>query len=210
MRSVSRPIKLFTCGLLAVVVSLAASSIASSQNNVRPWPQRTITIRDLSGHNSIVGIVVQQWNLAEVGLAFRTTTSDNADITVRFGNSRQCNSQESCAAHASSIGYQGHKETILLMPPLATSFSQGTDYELVRLLSHELGHIMGLKHTNECSIMSTDFLEACGIVTADTPRFCGPDDRSIQILRSMYGGQGPIRRSHGCQSLDAALRGISS
>ena len=208
-----RQLKLYALRILplAGVGLLLGTSIAASQMDpvTLPWPKHELTVRDTTPHRVSTQLAVTQWNLSRVGLRFRLVEKGPADVVIRIGTQSQCD-QQGCGAHASWIGYRGHSESISLMFLPVPGRQNKVDYDTARVISHELGHIAGLEHTTTCGLMANDLYKACDIDPLSTPRLCGPDDRSIRLLRRMYGGSGTPGFVQGCTSLKRAISGLES
>ena len=194
--------------VLVAGASLAAGAFASQMDSEgQPWPRHELTIHDTTQHWASTRLAIEQWNLSRIGIHFKLTNSPKADVTIRIGHQSQCG-QKGCGAHASWIGYRGHPEIIYLRFLPVPGGEGRVDYDTVRIISHELGHILGLEHTSSCSLMSNNLYKSCDITPSTTPHLCGPDERTLPLLRRMYGGSGPVSYARGCTSLDNAVANI--
>lgn len=193
------------CGVVLLAVGATATLSYSSESEIRRWSGQELLVYNQSPHKQEVQIAIQQWNLARVGIRLRLVGKEHAQVLIRQGDGSQCVQKNRCVGYASAKGYTGQQSTIWIHSPLAHPGSE-EDYDNIRVLIHELGHVLGLPHTEQCGIMSRDAVDACGALTVYHPHICGPDRHAVDILRKMYGGSGPIRQSQRCTSMDQAIR----
>lgn len=120
-------------------------------------------------YQDLVHHAVQQWNSAGVGPLF-AVTQGQADLTVDWSGSRV-----SPGARAETRMIRSASQVV----PVALSVrTEGRNREqLARVLTHELGHVLGLDHSND----SRDVM-----FTSEQNRPTGLTERDLQMVRWLY------------------------
>ena len=134
-------------------------------------PSRTpLTIN--AGHPAYQDIVrhaVQQWNSAGVGPLF-AMTQGQADLTVDWSGSRV-----SPGARAETRMLRSANQVV---PVELSVRTEGRNREqLARILTHELGHVLGLDHSNDARDV---------MFTSEQNRPGGLTERDLQMVRWLY------------------------
>lgn len=142
---------------------LGSKRATAAGRNTIGAPDRVLRYSDVSAWGSAVRLAVAQWNAAHVGVEFRPATgAECVDVCIISDQSaidRAASGYRSASAPAafvSRIGIRsGEHVTITLgTPPADPLAPSGAD---VRLVVHELGHVLGLAHDRSpCSVMNHD------------------------------------------------------
>jgi hypothetical protein len=186
--------------LLALVVSAAASR----PSDPRRWPGDVVRVADRSGWDATVERAVDQWNAANVSIRFELVgpraAADVHVVADRARLMRFCESRD-CDAFASTVGPSASVRTdIVLDEPVGHERHSPTASD-VRLVVHELGHTLGLRHAarERCAVMLPDVtLAGCaapGSWTGEGRPVCGPFDPDVREAVALYGGRG-VPREH--------------
>jgi hypothetical protein len=216
--------------LLSVLVSVALALPLDNWAGTarpRPWPGGVITYWDATGWRDTVPQAVAQWNRAGARVRFVRAQSRAAADVVLLSDSdkvdRQCRqahvsgSGRSCAGYATAIGYPGPAGAKVLVRDRPPSTLGDPPAQEVRLVVHELGHILGLTHRPSCrSVMNhSSALTGCdreklfAAAPSSSARLCGPFPADVAAARRLYGS---TRRkgSRWCYQNDAESRAASS
>jgi hypothetical protein len=193
----------------------------------RPWPGGVITYWDATGWRDTVPQAVAQWNRSGVKVRFVRARSRAAADVVLLSDShkvdRQCRqahlsgSGRSCAGYATTIGYPGRGGAKVLLRDRPPSTLGDPPAQEVRLVVHELGHILGLTHRASCrSVMNrSSALSDCDreklLAAAPRPgaRLCGPFPADVAAARRLYGST-HRRGGRWCYQKDAESSSASS
>jgi hypothetical protein len=145
---------------------------------------------DSSRWGRAITLALAQWNAAHIGVTFKPSTdAEGADVLIV---SDQSTLNAVRTAMASRIGIQpGEPVTITLGNPPAFPPS-GAD---VRLVVHELGHVLGLSHSRTpCAVMNSDaqWLPDChqvGWFVSNGKAMCGPALGDVRRAQGIWGGK---------------------
>ncbi len=162
-----------------------------------PSSQRILRYHDASAW----GTAVAQWNAAHIGVEFRPATGVGcADVCIVSNQSaidraaRRDQSTPPPSAFVSRIGIKSGQQAKITVgkPPADRLAPSGAD---VRLIVHELGHVLGLTHDNRnpCSVMNHDaqLLADCHRLdwfVSNGKAMCGPARADVRrAARIWYG-----------------------
>lgn len=164
-----------------------------------PWPDGEITYYNDSGYQKTLEAAIDQWE--QVGLPVHFVETDDrssADLVIHDDENlldQQCQTESGCRGHA-DIGYSVFRQADLYMLPANEEYEDRIQSEVrMPTMIHELGHVLGLKHTDEpCSIMNSSSvcreLSRARVDSEGTSYMCGPWDTDVLAVRELYGVTG--------------------
>lgn len=175
------------CSAVAVAGLGAAAEADAYRLGGRTWAKRTVTYRvDVVRYRAPVNEAARQWNTSGVNFRFREIRSGRPDIVVRrlpVGPGARC------------FGVLGR--ATLGAVPRGVGFLQLNaacdNTFLIAVAVHELGHVLGLSHSNRsCAVMWASAINSCTDTRSNLPweTVCKPlrsDDVAGAIRR--YGGK---------------------
>lgn len=174
------------CLCLIATSFIATSFYLKQERTVKPWPGQELRIVDESERPAVDRAIAK---INQTGINLKLVrVQDSGDVTIRTTSpqevQKRCRSKD-CVGHASYIGYRGKKEDILL------DRRYSDNYNVETLVIHELGHILGLKHSERapCRMMDGD-----AILTDCRSELgwyrCGLQGAEVRELARLYGRQG--------------------
>jgi hypothetical protein len=185
---------------LIIIISSAALFFVLQQASAyfnplgpTPWPRDSITYYNNSGYSKTLEMAVSQWNRADIPVNFEETDSrDNADLVINDDYEElqaSCDTSQ-CLGHA-DVGYKFWKQASVHLMPATGLENQVVDFSELPIIIHELGHIIGLKHSDDpCSIMNSSSI--CRKI-ADTTitgvgsfSVCGPWADDLSAIADLY------------------------
>ena len=190
---------MFSSLLVGMGIGHTVMAQVANQGKLQYWKGDTITILDRSGWGHDVQVAMQQWNNAGLGIQFKMVYQLPADVVI-LSKPGSCSN---CAAFTSYRGSQpgGSQDQIVLQQYPSHLERRHPTYYWSRVLVHEMGHVLGLPHTDKCSVMARVFAKACGLDYEPSVRICGPMRYDIQQAAKLYGYDHARRRqSTGCRS----------
>lgn len=183
----------------AVALALAGFALAGAgalelarAGQPQRWPAGTIRVYDRSGWTRAVQLAAAQWNRARLGVRFQLVgASGHPDVTVVSDHervAREC-ARAGCIAFVTHIGYpgRGRRSEVVLGAP---GDSLDPDPGEVQLVTHELGHILGLRHHNRggCKVMNPQLADIqCGPEVKNARELCGPMPLDLRRVARLYG-----------------------
>jgi predicted Zn-dependent protease len=197
---------------LLVVFATAAvvgTAWATTRRAGGPWPGSRITVFDASGWTRTVRAAIRRWNAvgAKVRLV-EVRRRRGAEVTI-VGRSpaairRDCPADgrgHGCLAYA-TIGYRRRGAQVVL-PTARAAEDRAPSLTDQRMVTHELGHVLGLRHRHGCTVMAPDVTRiGCRGRAASAP---GPYAADAQAIDRLYGQGhvtrgGPLRSAAGLRS----------
>lgn len=184
MRSLLKPV-VVVISLVVIVATALYPASAQPERPVRPWPGPELRVDNRAGFFIGAGPAVREINRTGIGIRLRLTRS-RPDVVIRLVSPRRI--QElcgpDCVGSASFVGYRGRREIV----SIDRSFARRMPTQ--DLVTHELGHILGLGHvTRGCGLMYPgDTKRHCPAVGGHVR--CGFSARELNTLSRLYGRQG--------------------
>ena len=181
--------KLFVL-LLASLLGLAAGgSVLAHTGHTVPWTGE-IRVYNPTGWQRNVREAADAWNRTGVTPKFVFVhNARNAQVTVTASTeavAARCTETYTCVAYARRRGRHG----AVWLPTQAGE--EVLSPTTVRLIVHELGHVLGLRHeTHHCARMNTDTGDRlCGVLRVPPGAYaCGPLRRDLMAAERLYGAR---------------------
>lgn len=184
-----RPFKLIALVLSSLAGLAAGSSVLAHAGRSTPW-NGEIRVYNPTGWQRNVREAVDVWNRTGVTPKFVFVhDARHAQVTVTASTdavAARCTERYTCVAYARRDGRHG---AIWLPTQVGAEALSPTT---VRLIVHELGHVLGLRHeTHHCARMNTDTgARLCGVLRVPPDTYaCGPLRRDILAAERLYGAR---------------------
>jgi hypothetical protein len=179
--------------LAFLTIPLITGSLATSR--IQPWPQdQVITVYNPTPWKNTVNHALAGFNATGVTPPLVVVSKRRgADVVIVADTDevdKRCGQHQHCLGYASPIGHQDQQSKVFL-PDGSPEYDERPLKRYIRLVAHEFGHVLGLRHYREgCSLMNQDVGERqCGIERLGTwnPEFvCGPLAPDVQRLAQLY------------------------
>jgi hypothetical protein len=188
--------------LLGVVPGASGAAAGPTPVGGKAWTVPVIRLYDITPrlYREGIDIAIRSWNESRVGVRFaRTSRRDRAHVVV--GTARYPGDVAGKATLGMTKGAWVRLDTALI----ATEHDErnGTIFNLAGgavpediadTMAHELGHVLGLKHTRGCSLMLVNELPSCGLRRPEGMWACRLQQRRDLVAMSRrYGGPGALR-----------------
>jgi hypothetical protein len=156
-----------------------------------PWPGKTIRYYDDTGWTLTVAQAAAHWNAT--GIAPRLVpVADPSQAQVMIVSATTQFIADHCPERGhhdcdafSSVGYSAHAKVTL--PPAGGQ--DGRSASELRVVVHELGHVLGLHHEPGCAVMNPDPDHiSCRLPLLDFHgnAACGPLPADLRALAALY------------------------
>lgn len=194
---------LLCLGLSAVVsptVSAAAPDARSDRaseraservsERVKRWPGSTITYSESlpAKWDPSLQLAVEAWNSSGGDLRFKKVSPSKAQVKISYGNTRGYGG-------LATIGPVKNAYVLLSNAFKKAELTLEQKYNVGRLLTHELGHVVGFDHVGKgCQLMVTIWPAECGVLSF-TPgyRVCRWIDKPLlKSFIAAYGGKAKL------------------
>lgn len=174
----------------------------------RAWTVPVIRLYDATPpvYREGIDVAIRSWNETRVGVRFaRTSRRRLAHVVV--GTARYPGDVAGKATLGMVRGAWVRLDTALVMTEHDQSGNTiwnlaggAVPEEIAEVMSHELGHVLGLQHTRGCSLMSVSTFESCRYSPPSGSWPCRlPQRRDVLAMARRYGGVGVVRPNPYCR-----------
>lgn len=163
--------------------SLVQTRATAQTRAAKRWPGKTIKVQNKTKAPQTVKAAIAAWNRATKGVKLKLTSSSRAQIKIFAKN---------CPANSTPCGYGPTDGRVYMGKNWGSaSFDDNPNDEMfVWIVTHEIGHALGLGHTSGCAVMQPnygDWQKACSDKYYPQGKlFCAPQRKDADRLAKLY------------------------
>lgn len=184
---------LFPIGVILLAAIFWPSILKYQPWAAGPWPAGTVLYYNQSQYDKTLKMAIHTWEKTGLPINFRETDKKSKADLLFLDSKKQLKEEcGDCLGHADvGYGWMRGQSRIDLMPSRFNRDHEFVDFYMLPTAIHELGHFLGLKHTDDiCSVMNVE--SACRRLVFrkwtghGTYALCGPWRADIDRLSDLY------------------------